>query len=386
MKKYLILSILSCCMSLHAADPVVTWEYVGAAKVNGKPIGKNPGTGVKFVYDESLGVYVAHLDEVTGEFKILSNDQATIDYVNARFSGTNSVESLWKYLLDNTNYKNADVARKNLMNEVQTLCDECPKSVYDAYYAAGADKAGILADGSVLEYYDGAFDRVMSEMQSTTVPTGKVVMWYLYNMGYVVKTPSHTFGIDIKHRRAPEMAPYLDFLLVTHKHLDHYSDAMNEAMAALGKPVYSNFIDNDYKITKNSTVTVVDDIKFTATLTDHSATLINFCVSYNIDCGADTGNKFIFHIGDTYNETQLLRMDVLINATDCFIVHSGIDLNFTKAVNYVKPKMILMSHLNELSHDLNDYRWPYSKGFSRVQQLNGYDTYVPVWGERIVLE
>lgn len=69
-------------------------------------------------------------------------------------------------------------------------------------------------------------------------------------MGYVVKTPSGCFAIDISHRWAKELAPYIDFLCVTHKHSDHYSNDLIQAMFDLGKPVLSNYLkDTTYPYT-----------------------------------------------------------------------------------------------------------------------------------------
>lgn len=60
------------------------------------------------------------------------------------------------------------------------------------------------------------------DIQRTRVERG-VAIWYIYNMGYVFKTPDACFGIDIKMRDAEKMVDLLDFLLITHEHQDHYS-------------------------------------------------------------------------------------------------------------------------------------------------------------------
>lgn len=291
------------------------------------------------------------------------------------------IDNIMTRLLDQTDCTNPDDTRMALIGDVQEFCDACSKAYYDTYYATATTmESNKLAENTILHYYRGALDRVLDELTYTVVPQGKLIMWHLYNMGYVVKTPSHTFGIDIKHKNASELVPYLDFLLITHKHVDHYSDELNSAMRMAGKPVYSNFVENEYMITAKRNIKVVDDIEMAVGLGDHSATQRNFCVCYQVDCGADTGHKTIYHVGDTYNATQLAKTRPI----DIFIVHSGINMNFTQAMNKIAPTYTLLSHVDELSHAIDNYRWPYDKAFNRADQLEGSTIpYIPVWGERI---
>lgn len=292
-----------------------------------------------------------------------------------------NIDAIMNSLLDNTTCTNPDETRMSLIADVQEFCDACSKAYYETYYTTSQTlQSNKLAENTILHYYRGALDRVLDELSYTIVPQGKLVMWHLYNMGYIVKTPSHTFGIDIKHKAASELVPYLDFLLITHKHVDHYSDELNAAMRMAGKPVYSNFVENEYFINGKKSIKVVDDIDMVVGLGDHSTTLKNFCVCYQIDCGADTGHKIIYHVGDTYNATQLVKTKPI----DIFIVHSGINMNFTQAMNKIAPKYTLLSHVDELSHAIEDYRWPFEKAFLRADQLeNSTIPYVPVWGEKL---
>ncbi len=274
----------------------------------------------------------------------------------------------------------SDENRMKLIDEVQVYVDKCSKADYDTYYKESSSaKAAEMEKGTILQYYKKALDRVVKEVQQTVVPQGKVALWHLYNMGYVVKTPSHCFGIDLKHKEAARLVPHIEFLCITHQHSDHYSDEMNAAMKAAGKPVYSNFIENEYRIAGKKTIKPADGLEMVVGLADHSAELKNFCVTYQIDCGADTGNKVIYHIGDTYNASQLSKT----KDVDIFIPHGGINMNFTTALNRVNPKVTLISHINELGHAVDNYRWPYSKAFERVSQLEPRVAYVPVWGEKI---
>ena len=59
--------------------------------------------------------------------------------------------------------------------------------------------------------------------------TGRPAVWFIYNMGFVVKTAKSLFAIDLHHRRAELLAPKLDFALITHNHGDHYTERFYKA-------------------------------------------------------------------------------------------------------------------------------------------------------------
>ena len=90
-------------------------------------------------------------------------------------------------------------------------------------------------------FYRKAFDKVLKEVKATKVADGKVVLWNVYNMGYVVKTPAHTFGIDIVQKHLDQLAPELDFLLVTHNHGDHNNAHARNELALAEVKTYAGF-------------------------------------------------------------------------------------------------------------------------------------------------
>ena len=68
------------------------------------------------------------------------------------------------------------------------------------------DKIADMEHDGVLYFYRKAFDKVCREVKSTKVSEGTIVLWNLYNMGYVVKTPTQTFGIDLFHKHIGEIS------------------------------------------------------------------------------------------------------------------------------------------------------------------------------------
>jgi L-ascorbate metabolism protein UlaG (beta-lactamase superfamily) len=83
----------------------------------------------------------------------------------------------------------------------------------------------ILNQGAVADLLEVRTKRAIEEIRSTIVPVGSMRVWYIYNMGVVIKTSNVTIGIDVAGTYvAPSIADVgglLDVLIVTHPHGDH---------------------------------------------------------------------------------------------------------------------------------------------------------------------
>ena len=118
-------------------------------------------------------------------------------------------------------------ARRPAMTVLEAADMHCTPEEYAAFYTCGLgltpeEVARAIEAQPILYFYEAAFDKVKRELENTAVAPDTVVLWHVYNMGYVVKTPQSLFAIDLVHRRADEFAPLLDFALVTHNHADHF--------------------------------------------------------------------------------------------------------------------------------------------------------------------
>ena len=131
--------------------------------------------------------------------------------------------------------RNVNTGRTTTLTKIQGYADKC-KDDYFISYLNGFDQASTSMEkcDPIIYFYRSAFDRVMDGIKNLKVENGTAAIWLLYNMGYVVKTPSGCFAIDISHRWAKELALYIVFLCVTHKHSDHYSNDLIHAMFDLG--------------------------------------------------------------------------------------------------------------------------------------------------------
>lgn len=274
--------------------------------------------------------------------------------------------------------------RRAAMNEMQTYVDSFTHTLFGEYLAApaGSEKVRGIEGWGLMQYYNMALDKLIAEIPATKVKRGQVAIWQLYNMGYVVKTDSQCFGIDLYHKYAEKLAPMIDFLLITHNHGDHNWKPLKDELARQGKAIYSNFMDNGHKVSTGDEFTV-GNISVKVTTVDHNKTLVNFVNTYEVNCYANKGKDYvIFFTGDAHNYEQLNPT----TEVDLFVPHLAVGLNMAEAVKKINPTEVLMSHILELGHSITQWRWSYEYGINECEKLNREGVYLPVWGEKLVLK
>ena len=243
-----------------------------------------------------------------------------------------------------------------------------------------------LAKFPVMRWYDRAFDRVAEQVAKTKVEGDKPAIWYVYNMGIVVKTKSCTFGIDVCHRKAPRLAKVLDFILTTHNHGDHYNAHLLQAMSATHKPVISNFmLVWDWYCRDMEKTFKINDVTIHCTAADHNKHLPWAVTTFEVVCGEGPDAFTIFHSGDCCRYDHLKPK----GKPDVYFGHCAIGLDFMAAAQHTMPaKMFVPVHHQELGHLGGRYR---CVGFEdeplkivRSLRKAGYKAAMPVWGDRIV--
>ncbi len=241
----------------------------------------------------------------------------------------------------------------------------------------------VYAAHPLFAFYDCAFQRVLEEVRDEQVPPGEVVLWHVYNMGYVVKTSRHCFGIDVCHRRGEELVPYLEFLLITHNHSDHYTRRLACAMDKAKKTVYSNFFPNYGGYSKEPFREIrYGELTLRTFESDHNKFLPKFVMPFEIVCGPDADDCVIFSGGDTCDARQLHPVSARV---DFFLVHPRVGLKVEEALQTVRPQVTLISHLLELSHPRDRWRWTPADGIEEAEKVRraGGTAWIPLWGERI---
>lgn len=78
-------------------------------------------------------------------------------------------------------------------------------------------------------------DQALKEIPETQVSKGKVKIWYIYNMGVIVKSSEKTIAFDLAGTYVyPNMADFtkfIDVLFITHFHNDHFDkDVVGQAI------------------------------------------------------------------------------------------------------------------------------------------------------------
>ena len=273
-----------------------------------------------------------------------------------------------------------EAKRQALQDVMQARIDQLPKAEFDNF-----DKdPAVQSTNPVLQFYDAAFERILADIPATQVKPGTVVIWYLYNMGFIIKTPESCFGVDIHHRNAVKLAPLLDFTAVTHKHADHFSKPLLNEMAGKKKMIISNFFQNP-GLTKAPEYThkLPGGITVHCGEADHNSRLKKFTMPLEFVC--KTGDKeFVFFTsGDVCNEKFLKRKSAKIHL---YALHPRCGMIPVKAVKRLNPDMAFIGHLQELAHEINRWRWSFSVGRKELQNFQKIKKsgYVPVWGEKFI--
>lgn len=244
----------------------------------------------------------------------------------------------------------------------------------------------IHRDFPPLMWYDRAFDKVLKEMKETVVEGPVPAVWYVYNMGIVVKTRETTFAVDLCHRKASLMVPYLDFIVISHAHGDHYTDKLVNAMTAAQKPVISNFLLIWNWYTKSERTLKIKDVTIRCTEGDHNPMLPGAILisEFNIGNGKDVFT--IVHSGDCHNHENITCS---VEKPDMYFGHCAIGLSFDKVwQESLHAKLMVPVHHQELGHLGGRWR---CVGFHEeptriLKSLRalGANAVMPVWGDRIV--
>jgi L-ascorbate metabolism protein UlaG (beta-lactamase superfamily) len=99
----------------------------------------------------------------------------------------------------------------------------------------------LAIQGEVAKLLELRTRRAIEEIRSASVPSGIMRVWYIYNMGVVVKTADTIVGIDVAGSYvAPSIADVgglLDILIVTHPHGDHIDAKVTAAAAKAGAKI-----------------------------------------------------------------------------------------------------------------------------------------------------
>ena len=246
---------------------------------------------------------------------------------------------------------------------LQREIDNVPAKLFASYLRGEATGLSGVDEYPAMARLDATLERVMREARETVVVDNPAV-WLVYNMGVVVKTRKALFTIDLCHTRAQDFAPEFDFAIITHNHTDHYTRRFYAEMdGRLHKTVITNFADN-YGAAFNGGVCGfargerefrLKDVTIRTYQSDHNHFLRGFTMPVEVDCGGYT----IFHVGDTYNVTELhpsRRPDLWIHHCRCWKRETG------PGAAHLRPGLTVVAHLHEMQHPFGHARWTFADG------------------------
>ena len=328
------------------------------------------------------------------EFLIIRAGSSTNKYsdsISIEQTGFTNEAILNLYQLWTTSSLTVDTSRRNLLQKMQDYANLLTPDIFQIYLSS-TDQTSIDMEKSnpVLSCYRFAFDHALEGVKNEKVENGTVAIWLFYNMGYVVKTPSGCFGVDINHRWAEKLAPYLDFLCVTHNHADHTSTGLMQAMYTAGKPVISNFYTASNKYcSKTPANYAIGKFTIHTAITDHDGgDPVNFVSVFRIDCGDDSGNFSLLHCGDSSFDPKQFT-NVQGGSVSLSILRNG-----SKAENniigtgsgQIAPAYAFLSHIIELRHqiDVSPIRFKVIETLGHCSQINCKNTSMPFWGEKLI--
>ena len=276
----------------------------------------------------------------------------------------------------------------------QCEIDALPPAEYNKFRFSGlglseADKRAWFEKYPALRRYDEAYDKVFREAAETTVTGSRPAVWYVYNMGIVVKSREALFTVDLCHRQDALSVPLVDFACITHNHADHFTRGTLKALDRAGKTVFNNFHCNSGAVaagaqggyTKRGRTYRIKDVTVQTHVTSHNYYIQDFTTAFEIT----VGDFVIYHTGDSgfVHEMRPNRPH-----PDLFVVSGYNYIDPVDAARQVQAKRMMFAHLQELGHGINGgARSTWGRGYegaARIREQLGLEAFVPVWGERVV--
>ena len=219
------------------------------------------------------------------------------------------------------------------------------------------EREAAYARWPVLRRYDAGLEKAVREARETKVDDVPAV-WYVYNMGVLVKTREAFFSIDLCHRMAPVLADELDFAIISHNHGDHFTQPFYKAMDGRHKTVISNFADNYGAclgrkgglggFSRGECTYTIKDVTIRTYQSDHNTLLRGFVMPVEVS----VDNYTILHNGDTYNVEDLRPTrtpDLWIHHAYCWGMKNGTS-ETTRGIRAFHPRLAVVSHYQELTH------------------------------------
>lgn len=247
--------------------------------------------------------------------------------------------------------------------------------------------------------------KTIESIKNTEVDEG-VVVWNIYNMSYIVKSPEITIAFDlirlptslrkdsnenIYKNTAKEIIDLCDILFVSHIHGDHADSFVASEFLYQEKPVISHsgvfkgkdFYNRISHLNRNGKL-----IKYKVSGTEieiriypgHQAISADAAVDNNFSVVTLPNNITVAHSGDQSWGDDFEWLDVMHKDAkiDILMVNTW-TANPNRLVIGLNPNIILPGHMNEMNHEIST-RIPFWKSYQYWQNIDDRVVHL-FWGE-----
>jgi L-ascorbate metabolism protein UlaG (beta-lactamase superfamily) len=262
-------------------------------------------------------------------------------------------------------------------------------------------------DDCIKDMFLNRYKKTLDSIKKTKVDTGAVV-WNIYNMSYVVKTPNVTAAFDLirlpvslrkdgdeatHNALAKEIAECCDILFISHLHGDHADPFVARAFLLKNKPVIANsevFKGEDFykKVTHWSRDGKKDTLAIGGAGTKigvrvypgHQAVTADSAVENNFTVVSFSNGVTIAHSGDQSWNDDFKWLDTIHRDEniDILMINTW-TADPNRVRSGVRPHTILPGHIDEMGHEISS-RIPFWKSYS-LWENGGKKTVHLFWGE-----
>lgn len=262
-----------------------------------------------------------------------------------------------------------------LLDKYGTAISHTDWNLYRSCWGKDSAKAAEMENiHPILHYLRTAAEVSVAEIKNTKIKKG-VVIWKLYNMGYVIKTRDACFAIDLVLPNSTKLADLLDFAIVSHAHGDHTDSPFLQSMVARKKAVYSPFYPSGTIIDTTRELNF-GDLHIRFTMNDQGGMPV---IVSQIDCGTGANRYTIYDVADA----RILSGLNPTGKVNLLVLHIQNGLDVFEAVDKVKPDLTVYDHVLELGHPVDKYRWTYDYTYRKLQNRDPAVGCVLTWGERL---
>lgn len=255
---------------------------------------------------------------------------------------------------------------------------DAPLSVEDTDPAAPAG-FGLAWRKTINSIYQPACDEMLDEIRNARVDSG-VRIWKVYNMGFIVKTPNHTWGFDVRsgntitRKFTPDqlakLVGILDVLFLSHNHADHVGADLVREMVRAGKTVVRPTDDTVSELNGDPHLRNLYGRFGKAVKVD--GLLVRAFPGYQeipnqeVPCcvyAVTADGITVTHNGDNQSPQPYELLEKAQIKPDVMLVNSW--SGFAPCLKAGKPKLALIGHEHELKHKVSG-RDPWATVFKRI--------------------